>query len=60
MEYRNKKDIALDIIDRLLDNGMINLEYGRDDWEKGKEECAQLIVDYVLSNFTIAEGRTIE
>ena len=60
MEYRNKKEIALDIIHRLLDNGMINLEYGQEDFEIGKEECADLIVEQVLSNFTIAEGRLIE
>ena len=60
MEYRNKKEIALDIIQRLLDNGMINLEYGQEDFEIGKEECADLIVEQVLSNFTIAEGRLIE
>lgn len=60
MEYRNKKDMALDIIDRLLDNGMIKLEYGTADWSKGKEECADLIVEQVLSYYTISEGKVIE
>lgn len=60
MEYRNKKEMALDIIDRLLDNGMITLEYGTDDMERGREECADLIVNYVLNNFTIVEGKAIE
>lgn len=60
MEYRTKKDIATDIIERLLSEGMITLEYNNEDWEKGKEECAKLIVDSVLSYLAIADGRVIE
>ena len=57
---KGKKDIALDIVNRLIDNGLINLEYDIKDFSLGKEECANLIVSQVLSNFIIVEGTVIE
>lgn len=52
----NKRDLATEILDHLLDNGMINLEYGQEFWREGKVECIKAITDR-LSDYVIVQGR---
>lgn len=54
-----KIDLAAEILEDLLDNGMITLEYGSDLWEVGKQDCINAITKK-LENYVIVEGREVE
>lgn len=54
-----KEELAKLILEGLLDNGMITLEYGQAFWEEGKQECIQEI-KRKLDDYVIVEGRVIE
>ena len=54
-----KLDLAADILEDLLNNGMINLEYGQVFWEEGKQECIKAIKDK-LDRYVIIEGKVVD
>ena len=54
-----KLDLAEEILQDLLDNGMITLEYGQAFWEEGKQECIQEI-KRKLDDYVIVAGQIIE
>lgn len=54
-----KGDLAAEILQSLLDNGMIALEYGSEFYQEGKQECIQEI-KRKLDAYVIVEGREVE
>lgn len=54
-----KVELAEEILQNLLDNGMITLEYGQSVWEEGKQECIQEI-KRKLDDYVIISGQIIE
>lgn len=55
----NKTDLANDILESLLCNGMIALEYGSEFYEQGKQECIEEIKRQ-LDDYVIVAGMLIE
>lgn len=53
-----KTELASDILEILLGNGMISLEYGQAFYQEGKQECIQEI-KRILDDYVIVEGRVI-
>lgn len=54
-----KTTLAADILDSLLDNGMISLEYGSEFYQEGKEEVIREI-KRKLDDYVIVEGVPVE
>lgn len=54
-----KTNLAAEILQSLLDNGMISLEYGSEFYEKGKQECIQEI-KRKLDDYVVVSGREVE
>lgn len=54
-----KQELAEEILQDLLDNGMITLEYGQAFWEEGKKECIKEI-KRKLDDYVIVEGQIVE
>lgn len=54
-----KVDLASDILDSLLDNGMITLDYGSEFYEQGKQDCINEI-KRKLDDYVIVYGSMIE
>lgn len=54
-----KVELAEKILQDLLDNGMITLEYGQAFWEEGKQECIQEI-RRKLDDYIIIEGKEVD
>ncbi len=54
-----KVELAEEILQNLLDNGMIDLTYGQAFWEEGKQECIQEI-KRKLDDYLIIEGQILE
>ena len=55
----NKKDLAEQILNDLLNNELIALEYGQEDYEIGKQDCINVIEDR-LKDYIIISGNTLE
>lgn len=54
-----KVELAEEILQNLLDNGMIDLAYGQEFWKEGREECIQEI-KRKLDDYVIVSGQIIE
>lgn len=55
----NKSDISREIIEKLLDNGLVSLEFSDRDYLVGVNECADKIKS-VLDNYMIIQGEEIK
>ncbi len=53
-----KTELASDILESLLDNDMISLEYGSEFYQEGKQEVIQEI-KRKLDNYVIVEGKEV-
>ncbi len=58
-DIKTKTELAAEILQNLLDNGMISLEYGSEFFEQGKQEVIEEI-KRKIDDYVILEGRVIE
>lgn len=54
-----KDQLASDIVNDLLDNGMIALEYGSEFYDQGKQEVIEEIKQ-ILNGYVIVDGSVVE